>query len=382
MDLREINELIKKYTNDTATEAERRKLKEWYRQNSYQETEFPGDEMETYHSILNNVKNSIKPQERNNTLRNLKWAASVLLFLSAGLTVYFTKFSDVRKEHKAQAGIISPGGNKAVLTLANGEKISLTDALKGYVARQSGIHITKAAGGQVIYTTSPDSSATVNNGNTVAYNTIETPIGGQFQIILPDGTKVWLNSLSSIKFPVSFARSKERRVELTGEAYFDVKHSENYPFRVITRGQITEDIGTEFNINAYPENVSVKTTLIKGSVRILSGNQSTLLKPGEQADLSTRIKVMPANIDAVVAWKDGYFKFDDDNLEEIMKQIARWYAVKVVFKDESLKTESYGAVITRSSKISSLINLMQQAGNADFEIEGNTIMISRKKKNL
>jgi transmembrane sensor len=119
MDLREINELIKKYTNDTATEAERRKLKEWYMQNSYQETEFPGDEMETYHSILNNVKNSIKPQERNNTLRNLKWAASVLLFLSAGLTVYFTKFSDVRKEHKAQAGIISPGGNKAVLTLAN-----------------------------------------------------------------------------------------------------------------------------------------------------------------------------------------------------------------------------------------------------------------------
>jgi len=282
----------------------------------------------------------------------------------------------------AQKNDIAPGGNKAILTLADGSKIALTDAGNGKIASQNGIQITKSAKGQLIYTikASGDPNAASGTAQQAAFNTIETPKGGQFQVILPDGSKVWLNAFSSLKFPVNFSALKERRVELKGEAYFEVVHNQALPFRVITDKQEVEDLGTRFNVNAYADEASTKTSLLQGKVRITAGEKNVLLAPGQQATVSNNIKVSEINPEEVIAWKNGYFNFDDEKLENIMRSVARWYNVDVVFEDESLKNETFGAITTRFSNISTLLKIMEQTGDARFRIEGSTIKIKKKNQ--
>ncbi|MGF7038545.1 FecR family protein [Mucilaginibacter lappiensis] len=386
MDLQKINELTRKYTDGTATEAEKKQLSEWYREKAYRDATFPDDDEATYHSILDRINDVIIPPKRRYGYRFWTLAASVTVILGISVYLFIRNNETAPKDSiAAHKNDIMPGGNKAILTLANGSKISLTDAGDGKVASQGGIQISKTAQGQLIYTVTtpnePDASMQQDKDpGVITYNTIETPVGGQFQVLLPDGSRVWLNALSAIKFPVSFAKAKERRVELRGEAFFVVQHNEASPFKVITGGQTIEDIGTEFNINAYPDDAVAQTTLIKGAVKVTAGNHEAFLKPGQQAGFSgTDMKVSAANIEEVIAWKSGYFKFYDDNLEDIMKTIARWYNIRVIYQDESLKKETFGAVVTRFANISPLLKLMEQTGNANFKIDGATITISKKK---
>ena len=168
-------------------------------------------------------------------------------------------------------------------------------------------------------------------------------------------------------------------MELTGEAYFEVVHNQSLPFRVVTEREVVEDIGTHFDVNAYNDEGSTKTTLLEGLVRITAGDKTTLLNPGQEASLAKGIEVTEVNTEEVIAWKMGYFNFDDEKLGNIMKNVSRWYDVDVDFQDEGIKNETFGAVTTRFANISTLLRMMEQTGDVKFNINGNTIKISRKK---
>ncbi|BAU54093.1 FecR family protein [Mucilaginibacter gotjawali] len=386
MDQERIYILIQKYRDNTASEAEKEELLKWYRLTAYQDAEFPESEDAAGDFMLSRLHREINATAGSTHYK--KWLAAAAVLLIGGASwLFVSKFSggaDKTSIASIQKNDIAPGGNKAILTLADGSKISLTDAGKGKIASQSGIQITKSANGELIYTIKVSGStnaipATPGLNQPIAFNTIETPKGGQFQVTLPDGSKVWLNALSSIKFPVNFNAAKERRVELKGEAYFEVVHKAMLPFRVVSDKQVVEDIGTHFNVNAYGDESNIKTSLLQGKVRITTEGKTAVLIPGQQATIANGIKVTEVNTDEVIAWKNGYFNFDDEKLENIMKSVARWYNVDVVFEDESLKRETFGAITTRFANISTLLKIMEQTGDARFSIEGSTIKISRRK---
>lgn len=392
MDQDTIYELIKKYRDNTASESEKQALLEWYRQTAYQDAEFPEDEDAVGEFMLERLNRENKPRNgRIIPIRRWLLAASVLILLGLGSLYVIHIRGGSQKNNIAliPKKDIAPGGNKAILTLANGSKISLTDASNGTVASQNGVQVTKAANGQLVYVikntgmpiTASGAANSENKTAALAFNTIETPKGGQYQVVLPDGSKVWLNAMSSIKFPVSFSSLKERRVELTGEAYFEVEHNKDLPFRVVSGKQVVEVLGTHFNVNAYPDETGIKTTLLKGSVKVTGDSNSAILKPGQQAEFTSSITISNVNTDEAVAWKNGYFFFDDEKLQDIMRVVARWYDVKVVFADESTKNETFGALSTRFANISTLLNMMEQTGDARFSIDGSTITVSKKSGN-
>lgn len=386
MDQQTIYNLLQKYKDNTASEAEKQALIEWYREVAYQDSEFPGDEEAVGKDMFDLLIKEIQPKRKIISIRQWSAAASIAILL--GLGALFV----IRSTHKPIKNIVAttkndvaPGGEKAILTLANGSKISLTDASNGNIAKQAGVQITKAANGQLVYTIKVSNAPNIasatgktENSEALVYNTISTPIGGQYQVILPDGSKVWLNAMTSIKFPVSFSTLKERRIELSGEAYFEVEHDKDHPFKVITAKQEVEDLGTQFDVNAYPDEASTKTTLLKGLVEVTSGNDASILKPGQQAKLINTIAVSVVNTQAVTAWKNGYFMFDDEKLEDIMRLMSRWYNIKVIYTDQNVKEETFGVLSTRFANISVLLNMMEQTGNAHFEINGSTVTVSKK----
>jgi transmembrane sensor len=298
-------------------------------------------------------------------------AASILLICAFGL--YFYRGSD-QKVHQATeiANIanVKPGGNRAQLTLSNGKTIDLDEAANGLLAQQSGISITKTTSGQLIYGVKP---ADLNSK--VAYNIISTPKGGQYQIILPDGSKVWLNSASALKFPTVF-KDKERRVELHGEGYFEVAKNQNKPFIVQAAGTTVKVLGTHFNVMAYEDEKEVRTTLLEGAVQLKSKSASVILKPGQQGLLSEdarNIEIKNADLDAVMAWMNGYFVFDQANLPELMRQISRWYNLDVVYEGTIGEHEFVGK-IKRSSSLSTVLKVLENGG-LNFKLEGRTLIV-------
>jgi len=315
------------------------------------------------------------------TLRRLKYAAVAALaicVLSAGLYVYqYNNHPQQQISKEKSFSDAAPGGNKAVLTLANGKQILLTDAGNGVLAKEAGMRITKTADGQLVYHI--DSAGSSSANNELSYNTISTPRGGQYQVNLPDGSKVWLNAASSLKFHADFSKAEKRDVILTGEAYFEVAKDKHKPFTVSTGRQSLEVLGTHFNVSAYANDNSTKTTLIEGAVSITSSHDRVLLKPGQQAELIGSLKVSDVDAEESIAWKKGYFSFDDEELESIMKKISRWYDVDVAYKDAALKHELFAAYASRFSNVSLLLKRLNQVGKAHFELEGRIIQISWKR---
>jgi len=298
-------------------------------------------------------------------------AALLLISLSTGLYIYTHQKN--KGQQMAQTPI-SPGGNKAILTLANGQQISLTDAANGQLASQSGMRITKTAKGQLVYELAEGETGSTGEPQ---YNTITVPVGGQWQAVLADGSHVWLNALSSITFPTIFT-GKERRVEIKGEAYFEIAHDKSKPFKVASLGQTVEVLGTHFNVMAYPDEKVIKTTLLEGSVRLSDAGKTELLKPGEQAQVvAGEIKVTnDVDIEDVVAWKNGYFKFNE-NLESTMNKIARWYNVEVVYEDKPDNSLSFGGEISRTRNIRDVLNIMEYTGKVHFKIEGRRVVVKK-----
>lgn len=298
-------------------------------------------------------------------------AASILIAIFAGFYFYsgtgntLNSITTVNAKHDA-----APGGNKATLTLSDGSQISLTDAGNGQLAEQAGVKITKNKDGQLVYAIVPSDT------KELAYNTISTPRGGVYQINLPDGTSVWLNAASSIKFPTTFAHLSQRKVELKGEAYFEVAKNKKLPFIVSTAQQQVEVLGTHFNINSYEDEGEVKTTLLEGSVKVSAGNVM-LLKPGQQATLGLRssgkIKVSPANIEQAMAWKNGFFHFEKETLHSVLRQLSRWYDVEVVYQVDRPDDEFVGD-IPRGVKLSEVLKILEFEGT-HFKIEGRKLFV-------
>jgi len=279
--------------------------------------------------------------------------------------------------NKVQKQIV-PGGNKAYLTLANGSRIALDDAKNGNLATRPGVTISKAGNGTVVYHFTNSVSNTAS-ATTPEFNTITTPRGGQYQVVLEDGTRVWLNAASSIKFPQAFT-GVFREVELTGEAYFEVAKNKAKPFIVLANGTKVQVFGTHFNINAYTDNNNTTTTLLEGSVRMDNGSSAVMLLPGQQATAlksGTAIKVSLADIQQTMAWKNGLFIFHDLNITEVMKQVARWYDVDVEYHDDDVKNNEFGGTISKYKNITELLDVMSLTRSIHYKIEGRRVIIMK-----
>lgn len=305
----------------------------------------------------------------------ISWAAAAaVLIMAAGVALFSLRSQKpVQNNIIAQKKAIRPGGNKAILTLANGKKIILTDSVNGQIAVQAGIRINKTAQGQIVYEIL--GSGVGDNAPGPVFNTVEAPNGGQWEVVLPDGSKVWLNARSSLTYPTCFT-GNERRVELKGEAYFEITHNEKMPFRVTSKTQTVEVLGTHFNIMAYDNEQVMKTTLLQGSVRISDHGRTRILVPGEQAQVSDdALKVTDdEDIEDVVSWKNGYFKFNE-SLESIMRKVARWYDVDVVYADNTEPSVRFGGKISRYKNLTSALKIMELTGNVHFKVEGRRVTV-------
>ena len=322
-----------------------------------------------------------------------KWsisAAIVLVCVAIGLVFYPQKDNlyqianqialdtPLTKERvDASEVTIVPGGSKAVLTLANGKKISLTDVNNGMLAEQANVQITKIADGQLVYSILPNQQDVNNPKN--QYNTIETPKGGRYQLQLPDGTKVWLNSASKLIYPSSFSSHKNRKVELSGEAYFEVAKDKDRPFLVKTIMQEVEVLGTHFNISSYEDEPSVKTTLLEGSVKVIGINgNDKILRPGQQLVL-TKDNSVVENVNTeqlAIALKSDQFVFENDDIQYIMRMISRWYNVDVEYVGE-IPENKFGGSISKFENISEVLKSLESTGKVQFRIHDHRIFVSK-----
>lgn len=300
-------------------------------------------------------------------------AVAAGVFMIGFLFFYYSDHNKTERElARLEKEDIMPGSDKAYLTLANGKRIVLTDVANGKLASEAGIEISKTDGGQLIYTIKDNQE--INSNQT---NTIETPKGGQYQVILPDGSKVWLNAASKLTYPVSFAPpNKARRVELDGEAYFEVTRDKARPFKVKTMQQEVEVLGTHFNISGYSK--FVKTTLLEGSVKVsLNGSEqeAIVLKPGEQAlQKGTTLEVSTVNTDQAVAWKEGWFYFKSNTLSEVLTEAANWYDLEIIYEGK-VPADRFTGKVSRSVTLSKFIKMLQLS-DVQFSIEGRKMTIS------
>ncbi|ANE53195.1 FecR family protein [Flavisolibacter tropicus] len=299
-------------------------------------------------------------------------AASIIILLGIGLYFFMSDSYSKTRDNKALIQpVIPPGKEGAILTLANGHQVLLDSLGGGVVAYQNGMAVVLEKG-QLTY----DANG-LNNAETV-FNTMTTPKGRHFMLMLQDGTKVWLNSASSLRYPTSFTGS-ERKVFITGEAYFEVAKDATKPFRVMVNGKAeVEVIGTHFNINAYEDESILKTTLLEGAVKISPSVLSTsavVLKPGQQAQLiQAQINVVDdVNVSSVVAWKDGLFNFENMSLSEVMKQLERWYDIEVVFEGAVPDVEFYGE-LSRTNTLTEILEAFKEA-DIKFRLEGRKLVI-------
>ncbi|OZA59073.1 MAG: hypothetical protein B7X75_04395 [Sphingobacteriales bacterium 39-40-5] len=403
-------ELAERWLNNTISPQESEEFFQWYNSGQENDVYIPKDyadsDQDLKKRIFAEINHNISEPILSPSYRIQSWfaaAAVIIAVFAAGL--YFSSETQQKKQFIADKVITEPimvppstkvspiseietkpvvvvndieaGENKAILTLGDGSKIILDDAKNGILANQGGNSVLKAAEGEVIYSflsEIKDPLAEDENAP-VIYNTIETPKGGKFQIKLPDGSKVWLNAASSLRFPTVFNGSK-RQVELIGEAYFEVSPDKSKIFEVNTRNQVVQVLGTHFNINAYLDEPTVNTTLLEGSVRVsdLRTNISQLLKPGEQSQLSEQMEVINLkNTNEAVAWKEGYFQFDEADIKTVMRQIERWYDVSVVYEGD-LPNYRFGGEIERNLSLLQVLKVLEKT-KVHFRLEGREVIV-------
>lgn len=388
--MNEIKDLLDRYFNGTCSEAEKQNVETWLETYNKEDNEWFAMNKAQQELWLNSLFTKIELDiDRPGLLRKipqrspirigipLKIAASIILLLSIGFLFFKYQKATPLTAGPANQEIIT-GGNRAILTLANGQTIDLSHSKNGEIATQAGLTITKKTNGELIYETAGQKEISENTGLAITYNTISTPRGGKYQVNLPDGTQVWLNAASSVRFPASFRNLPNRRVELSGEAYFEVTKDANKPFIVVTEKQETQVLGTHFNINSYQDEGQTKTTLLEGSIRVSDkANKNIILKPGQQSTLKEgNIDIRNVDENDAISWKKGLFSFNDENLESIMRKISRWYDVDIHYQDSFSKTSFLGT-ISRSKNITSVLKILERSGEVHFKIEGRRITVMR-----
>ncbi|WP_436488705.1 FecR family protein [Chitinophaga sp. ARDCPP14] len=371
----QLTELFKRYFEGTATDEEHQELMELVRKSddvllesvmrrrfeAMQDTavQAPGG-AHVLAAILE------KPVRIKPVMQHWYWAAAAAILLLVSVGGYF-QLTHQQQSTVADAQKVTHGYERATLTLDNGAVVQLDST--GHRTLQQGGALVQQQGGQLVYAPSANKDA-------VTYNTLRTPRGGQFKITLPDGTLVWLNAASSIRYPTVFS-GQERRVEMTGEVYFEVAKNEEKPFKVSINGKAEINVlGTHFNVNGYPDERIIKTTLLEGSVSMLiPANQPVLLKPGQQATASQGAITVAndANIDQVMAWRFGLFNFDRANLQSVMNELSRWYDVDVRYEGQ-VPSRTFRGKIKRDLNLAQVLEVLQDV-NIKFRMEGKTIVV-------
>ncbi len=379
-----IKHLIEKYNNQTATSDEKMIVERWYERidgAELAENEFNKEKVKK--EIFQNITSRIDHHKVQQEPKKLKLfytlffkAAIIIMVLLAGVYVYLkqTDRDLLVASFEPKKNKIIPGGNNAVLLLADGSQIILNKASDGQIADQPGVKVVKTKSGELIYrfagNIKPESTA---------INTVITPRGGQYHLVLVDGTEVWLNAGSSIKFPTAFTGTN-RRVDITGEVYFEVAKNKAKPFIVGTNQSEIKVLGTHFNINAYDDEEYQRTTLLEGSVEIKSGKQKTRLTPGQQAIIKEKtegIKIEKIeDLEAIIAWKNGYFQFEKADLKSVMRLVSRWYDTKVNYNG-NIPTKEYTGKIPRNVNVSKLIEMLAYTG-IHCKVENNQITVNQK----
>lgn len=381
--------MIRRYVAGSATEEEIKFLETYYEYfgneedifQSMSESEIQELETELYQILSFAQNNEITKFTRPiwPSLKQIVAAAVLVMVCSAGLYFYSGRSSNqqlrVIEKPKLAMNDVAPGGNMAILTLSNGTRINLDQAENGKIANEAGLVVTKNDG-QLIYSSGSSEVDTSFYKNLT--NTVETPRGGEYRIVLPDGTLVWLNAASSLRFPAVFT-GNERKVELQGEAYFEVVSNKSIPFRVKSNSQIVEVLGTHFNINSYTDENTIRTTLIEGSIKVFTENNklSQTLEPGEQASVKTdisSIKINNVNTEEFIAWKNGYFLFNNENIESIMRKISRWYNVEIVYEGQIPEGE-FGGAVSKSKNISEVLRILQRTKAVNFKVQGRRVTV-------
>ena len=375
----EFLELLKKYQNGTLSHEDKDRLDAWYlHKASNSKRQLSEYELADSYEHLKSRLPLAQKTKVINIWPRVAAAASIIVLLSAGI-FYFVKSETAAKQENIQivekAKEIAPGGNRGILTLSNGKQIILSDiSSKDIIAKedQDEVTIKMDANGVITYVINPDADTSKENGN--SFNTLSTPTGGQYNIVLADGTKVFLNAVSSIKYPTQF-NGDQRVVELEGEAYFEVAKDKSKPFVVKSDKQTIEVLGTHFNVHAYKNEAAVKTTLLEGSVAVSSKNQKAILKPGQQSNISDNAKIAIREVDteAAIAWKNGRFKFDNADLKSVMKQLERWYGIKVEYHGDVSDVRFNGGTF-RNKNLSEVLKVLELS-NIKFKVEGKTITV-------
>ncbi len=394
----QLTELINKYLSGEADQEERKKVEEWYESFDEMDVLFEKEEKQNAASIQNSwqaIREKMAKRQSSEAQRTAlekkvkrkvlyKWAAAAaVLFLVAG-TVYFFMRNEPEKPTIAtrmkdrNEGVqdIQPGGNKAILTLGNGKKVILDSTNKGLLSMQGGTQVIKLNNGLLAYNRDKSSGSKTSRQDAISYNTITTPSGGKYEIVLPDGSKVWLNSSSSIKFPTAFTKGK-REVEVTGETYFEIAKDENRPFLVRKEEVVIKVLGTSFDVMAYEDDSNMKVTLVEGKIKVATGKkgtgkgslQSAIISPGEQVRITKNGRMSLAeDVDMAeeVAWKNGLFWFNEDDIQQVIKKLSRWYNVYITV--EGSIPDKFNGSIPMDLPLSKVIDMLQKTGRIQYKI--------------
>lgn len=384
MDREEVISLMEKYAAGRLSAEEEKRFQSWMEQVSPEEFQALLDQspnipasFKEFHTpspaFITRMEQQLDARSRKAkvfTLTRMVAAASVIVLAAVAGVFYFNKGPEPLKAvQEVQQPDVRPGGNRATLTLGDGTVIELDSATNGELTRQGNTRIIKLSNGQLAYNAGDEHTAPV-------FNTISTPNGGQYQIELPDGSKAWLNAASSLRFPSYFA-GDERMVELEGEGYFEVAANAAKPFRVKIREGVIEVLGTSFNVNAYTDESTARTTLLQGAVKVHKGTEAMVLKPGQQAVMVNKggmTKVLNADTELATAWKNGFFQFDGIGLPELMRQISRWYNLEVKFEG-TIPEREFAGKISRDVNLQDVLKALQING-VNFKRTGNILVVT------
>lgn len=362
-------ELLEKYEHGTCTEEEAALVEHWYESSHQEDFDLPEsvltEEVDRAWSVIESRK-QVKPKIR--LWRTIAIAGSLLLI--SGIAWYFYEAHQGHRQGPTDIVTdVNPGGDKATLQLASGKIIELDERADGTISSEAGVKITKTADGQLVYEIA---SEVHKDPGASGFNTITTPKGGQYQVNLPDGSKVWLNAASTLTYATSLRErgADKRRVILGGEAYFEIAKDKKHPFIVSTSGQEIQVLGTHFNVNSYADENVTTTTLEEGSVQISGNGKRVVIKPGEQALFDGKaLDIQQANLKTVLAWKEGRIYFKDADIESIMRQVSRWYDIEVVYKGK-VPEGSFNGGVSRKAKLSELLKILE-ASDMHFTLEYN-----------
>lgn len=389
-------DLLLKYEQGNCSPEEVRLVEEWYNEITKENAGTPFEQNIITQKLARMEQIWPSSKSRANKLVTLyrkykPYAAAASLFfgMCIGIFLIINGRNDKLLEYDAD-----PGTSKATITLTDGTKINVTDAMEGQISTKSNLQITKTGNGQITFKFLGNKAPEHTAKN---LNTIETPKGGEYIVCLPDGSKVWLNAASTLQFPTTFAYASKREVQLSGEAYFQVFKDKAHPFVVSSAKQKVQVLGTHFNISSYPDDADVKTTLLEGSVKVTTlhdnkpslkaatntslrgsaGNEATL-KPGQQSITNgATLKVQDVDAENQIDWHDGSFNFNDEPLADIMKKLGRWYNLNVVYQDEAMKYKTLAGSASRYAKISDILCQLEATGRVHFKIKGKEITVMK-----